>query len=128
MKSSNSGDMKTPYQAAAFVYNNDVYYKPSIQGDVINRITKNGKIIFNSKKSHIRLVFHCIWQRIYLSMFYKLYIQKKNGNLQEKNVSKRKQIIINDQSVFYFFLTFSRLLIHLQNSILMSKQNKVSFL
>lgn len=48
MKSSNSnsGDMKTPNQAAAFVYNNDVYYKPSIQGDVINRITKNGKLIF----------------------------------------------------------------------------------
>uniref|UniRef100_A0A336MK89 Venom dipeptidyl peptidase 4 n=1 Tax=Culicoides sonorensis TaxID=179676 RepID=A0A336MK89_CULSO len=29
-------------QAIAFVYNNDVYYKPSIQGDVVNRLTKNG--------------------------------------------------------------------------------------
>lgn len=41
--SNNSDSVKTSSQAAAFVYNNDVYYKPNIQGEVINRITKNGK-------------------------------------------------------------------------------------
>lgn len=44
--SSNSSSVKTSRQAIAFVYNNDVYYKPKIQGDVINRITRNGKCLF----------------------------------------------------------------------------------
>lgn len=38
-----SSSVKTSRQAIAFVYNNDVYFKPKIQGDVINRITRNGK-------------------------------------------------------------------------------------
>lgn len=32
-------------QAIAFVYSNDIYYKPKVQGNVINRITKNGKYL-----------------------------------------------------------------------------------
>lgn len=38
-----SSRVKTSRQSIAFVYNNDVYYKPKVQGDVTNRITKNGK-------------------------------------------------------------------------------------
>lgn len=32
----------TPSQAIAFVYKNDIYYKPKVQGDLVCRITSTG--------------------------------------------------------------------------------------
>lgn len=43
---SNAG---TPSQAIAFVYENDLYYKPKVQSDLVCRITSTGKmgVIYN---------------------------------------------------------------------------------
>lgn len=43
---SNSGN---PSQAIAFVYENDLYYKPKVQSDLVCRITSTGKtgVIYN---------------------------------------------------------------------------------
>lgn len=40
-QSSNSG--KTVSQAIAFVHENDLYYKPKVQGDLVCRLTTTGK-------------------------------------------------------------------------------------
>lgn len=41
-------------QAIAFVYENDVYYKPKVQNDLVCRITTTGKEQRNSKKSCVK--------------------------------------------------------------------------
>lgn len=46
-KANNNGDSNS--QAISFVYNNDLYYKPKVQHDLVCRITTTGKqgIIYN---------------------------------------------------------------------------------
>lgn len=40
---SNRGNGANPAQAIAFVYENDLYYKPKVQNDLVCRITTTGK-------------------------------------------------------------------------------------
>ena len=40
-----NGGTKSPSQAIAFVYQNDLYYKPKVQNDLVCRITTTGKLI-----------------------------------------------------------------------------------
>lgn len=43
------GNSNNPSQAIAFVYENDLYYKPKVQSDLVCRITSTGKagVIYN---------------------------------------------------------------------------------
>lgn len=44
--SNNSNKNGNPSQAIAFVYENDLYYKPKVQNDLVCRITMTGKLTF----------------------------------------------------------------------------------
>lgn len=69
-----SNSIKNSRQGIAFVYNYDVYYKPKVQGEIVNRITKNGKSIFVKNFLSIK----CIAVNIPLSNYFSLKVFLKN--------------------------------------------------
>lgn len=49
VKATTSNRGGSPSQAIAFVYENDLYYKPKVQNDLVCRVTTTGK--------HIEILF-----------------------------------------------------------------------
>lgn len=66
----NRGKNGNPTQAIAFVYENDLYYKPKVQNDLVCRITTTGKYLYG--KTNIQMRFVQTW-------FDRLYWTGKKG-------------------------------------------------